>query len=182
MSDILPCQFEPIVPHNLTPASDTNKMAGRLLLRSSRYILLVLFVSSLWPTKNTTNLLPNQMSLFVALKLDSKTFPGRNSDPQMHSRGHALPPCLKIKSALSISKIGMSALCLVILSGDVSLNPGPSGGLTIGNDMAISPPSISSSNEDSHSEFSDDSSSVDLDSSLLSDSECDLHTYFDLGL
>jgi len=63
-------------------------------------------------------------SLAAAAKLDIKHFPGRNSG--LHRRPHAtdLPPLCKLQAGLKLLNISLAA-SLVVLAGDVSLNPGP---------------------------------------------------------
>jgi len=100
-------------------------MAAGLLSASSRFVLLVLLVSSVWPVLSTHRLLSSHGSVFLALKLDSQASPRDSPLPKNSCCGTTLPPCLKMKAGLYVSKIGMSALFLVLLSGDVCINPGP---------------------------------------------------------
>ena len=101
------------------------KTAAGWLSSSSRVVLLVLRLTSSWPPNRYSDLKNGGQSLFLALKLDSKTFPGRNSGLYSVSRGTDLWPRLKLKAVLFLSRIGMATLMLILLSGDVSVNLGP---------------------------------------------------------
>lgn len=68
--------------------------------------------------------LENQGNVFVDLKLNSISYPGHNSGLPRQSRVVSTEPSLKFQSCIYLANIGLSASLVVLLSGDVSLNPG----------------------------------------------------------
>ena len=64
-------------------------------------------------------------NLFLALKLNSANFPGRNSGLPRRSTGVPSPPSCKLQGSIYLANISLSAAFLVLLAGDVSSNPGP---------------------------------------------------------
>ena len=63
-------------------------------------------------------------SLAVASNADVKLFPGRNSGLHGRSRPHDVPQLCKLQAGLKLLNISLAASFLVVLTGDVSLNPG----------------------------------------------------------
>ena len=64
-------------------------------------------------------------SLAVASNADVKLFPGRNSGLHCRPRTHVVPPLCKLQAGLKLLNISLAASFLVVLAGDVNLNPGP---------------------------------------------------------
>lgn len=64
-------------------------------------------------------------NLFLALNLNSVSFPGRNSGLPRHSTSVASSPSWKLQASIYLANICPSALYLLLLAGDVSSNPGP---------------------------------------------------------
>ena len=64
-------------------------------------------------------------SLAVASNADVKLFPGRNSGLHRRPHAHDVPPLCKLQAGLKLLNISLEASFLVVLAGDVSLNPGP---------------------------------------------------------
>ena len=106
--------------------------------------------------------------------MDKKSFPGRNSGWPRRSRKDGAPPSLKMKAALRLVNALLLSSCIILLAGDVSVNPGP--------DV-----SSSSSNASFSSSFCSTSS---YSSSILNESlwhsssgdDDDAHHFIDLGL
>ncbi|CAB3999980.1 Hypothetical predicted protein [Paramuricea clavata] len=90
------------------------------------FLSLFLLVESFKPCRR---LVKGASCLMCALKLDIKQFPTRNTPGlPRHSPSTtkaSLPPSCKLKVSLHLLKLSMVASSLVLLSGDVSLNPGP---------------------------------------------------------
>ena len=110
----------------------------------------------------------NDNDLFVALKLDSKSFPGRNSGMRRTSHVDKCPPYLKLQIAIGITRASLMATYLIIIAGDVSLNPGPAA-------------SVLDSSLDSIAKSDDES----MDNNCLPstyDEYCDPAGFFNLGL
>ena len=63
----------------------------------------------------------------LALNQDLKQLPGRNSPgfPRHSGCKRSLPISFKLKTGLRLLNMSMAASCLVLLAGDVSINPGP---------------------------------------------------------
>ena len=58
---------------------------------------------------------------------DKSSFPGRNEGlSRQYSTRQRVPPCLKAVAGIYLTKLSLSAGILLLLSGDISLNPGPS--------------------------------------------------------
>ncbi|EDO29189.1 predicted protein [Nematostella vectensis] len=156
-------------------------MTKRHLYASSRFILLVLLLSSLkWFDKPNTSLL-NQSSWFSAFNLGCKVFPSRNCGLQRSSSGPRMPPCLKLRASIYMTKVGICAFSLIILSGDISLNPGP-----FGNSMNVSSSSAFSTTYTDDSDVLSESSIADsdfyVDSSTSDVSDSVISDYFNINL
>ena len=62
----------------------------------------------------------------VALKVDKRNYPGRNSSGcSRHSRGSRYPPFSKVKAGIYLISATLTASYFILLAGDVSENPGP---------------------------------------------------------
>ena len=95
-------------------------LSGLLVLFLSLFLLLELSKPHPKITKGTS-------SIMLDLKLDVKQFPGRNTSgfPRRSRRRASLTPSVKLKIGLHLLNASMAASCLILLAGDVSLNPGP---------------------------------------------------------
>ena len=131
------------------------------------------------PSKNVLD----DDALFLALKLNSNSYSSRNSALHRRSSVESFPPCLKLKAGIFLTTTNLSAVYLVLLSGDVSLNPGPSVYVSDSSDVS----GFDSDSEDT----SCDMSGTHYSYSTCSDTECssddgdnycDPYPYFDLGL
>lgn len=67
----------------------------------------------------------NNGSVFVALKLNSVSFPGRNSGLPRRSNVAPTSPFWTFQNCIYLANVSLSASLLVLLAGDVSSNPGP---------------------------------------------------------
>ena len=66
-------------------------------------------------------------NLMVASGGDKSSCPGRNEGLSRHySTRQRVPPCLKAVAGIYLTKLSLSVGILLLLSGDISLNPGPS--------------------------------------------------------
>ena len=98
-----------------------SRLSGILVI----FLSLFLLVESYKPCQR---LAKGASCLLYALKLDVKQFPTRNTPslPRHSSTTKAsLPPSCKLKVGLHLLKLSLVASSLVLLSGDVSINPGP---------------------------------------------------------
>ena len=65
-------------------------------------------------------------NVYILNGLDIKHFPSRNSGlPRKYDEELHVSPSLKCATAISVTRLSMSAGFLALLAGDVSLNPGP---------------------------------------------------------
>lgn len=103
-------------------------MAERCLPWFSLHLVLFLSLYLLLESPKLHPTVPKgALSVMFDLKLDVKHFPGRNTPglPRHSRRRVILPPSLKLKIGLHLLRASITASCLIILAGDVSLNPGP---------------------------------------------------------
>ena len=104
----------------------TERRLSRLSTILVVFLSLFLLVESFKPCRR---LVKGASCLMCALKLDIKQFPTRNTPGlPRHSPSTtkaSLPPSCKLKVSLHLLKLSVVASSLVLLSGDVSLNPGP---------------------------------------------------------
>ncbi|XP_031563635.1 uncharacterized protein LOC116299143 [Actinia tenebrosa] len=148
-------------------------MARRAVLLSSRFYLIFLMLFVILNSQKPTRKLNNHAIItYVSNGLDVKQFPSRNSRlSRSCSNKQQMPPSLKFKAGVFISKAGFLALSLVVLAGDVSVNPGPD---------ALNVSFLSDTNSTGTDYESDlDSTSVEFPSD---DEFCDPYPFFDLGL
>ena len=62
----------------------------------------------------------------VALKVDKRNYPGRNSSGcSRHSHDSRHPPSCKVKAGIYLINATLTASYFILLAGDVSENPGP---------------------------------------------------------
>ena len=136
-------------------------------------------------------ILTNDGSVFLGLHLNCKVFHGRNNGLTRYSCGDYWPPCLQARAGLLVAKLGLVALSLVLLSGDVSINPSPYPNLNLPNDTGSTSVSFLFVSTDSvHDEASlsfDYGNSSTEPNFILSDADsdceyCDSSPYFDIGL
>ena len=100
--------------------------AGHVLYKLSISIITVLFISLILTTEMDKNLAHDASSIFVMTEAHIRTFPSRNSGMkrQQCSTGIKSPSC-KVNAGIKLMKLSLGASYLVLLAGDVSLNPGP---------------------------------------------------------
>ena len=97
----------------------------------SASLILFLTLAVLLNSQKPANKIPKDCaSIAVALKADQKIYPTRNLSRQTlfrrSSKNHnGLPPVLKTKAIINLLNITLATSYLVLLSGDVSSNPGP---------------------------------------------------------
>ena len=158
-----------------------------MLRAGSRSLILVLLVSSFLSLNDTRISRLSTKSVFLALRLDSKVFPSRNMGPRRNSCCSSIPPCLKLRAALYMSRVGMTALSLMVLCGDVNPNPGPPSivGPEIECHVGTNHSFSSISSADSEDEDSESLSSMNSSFAHNDDSDgeyCDPSSYYDIGL
>lgn len=102
-------------------------MISVFLQRVSVLLVLVLSYSLLLKSlKIDAGSSKSALCIMIALKLDVKLYPSRNTPG--FSRNSSVTHCpipYKVKAGLYIFKTTLAASCLVLLAGDVSPNPGP---------------------------------------------------------
>ena len=64
-------------------------------------------------------------NFFLALNLNSASFPGRNSGLPRRSTSVASSPSWKLQASIYLANVSLSASYLLLLAGDVSSKPGP---------------------------------------------------------
>ena len=98
---------------------------GRLLSRSATLVMLMVVELLLQSSVQRVKIINPSSSLAVALNADVTLFPDRNSGLHRRPRTHDVPPLCKLQAGLKLLNISLAASFLVVLAGDVSLNPGP---------------------------------------------------------
>ena len=98
---------------------------GRLLSRSATLVMLMVVELLLQSSVQRVKIINPSLSLAVASNADVKLFPGRNSGLHRCPCTHDVPPLCKLQAGLKLLNISLAASFLVVLAGDVSLNPGP---------------------------------------------------------
>lgn len=98
-------------------------MDGRFF-RSSCSRSIILLITTLGLSVHGSDTTTSHSNLFLALKLASKTFPGRNCGLARSSRESQTPTCLKLRSSILLTKSTFAASYLIMLAGDISSNPG----------------------------------------------------------
>ena len=98
---------------------------GRLLSRSATLVMLMVAELLLQSSVQRVKIINPSSSLAVASNADVKLFPGRNSGLHRRPRTHDVPPLCKLQAGLKLLNTSLAASFLVVLAGDVSLNPGP---------------------------------------------------------
>ena len=97
---------------------------GRQLWSSVAFTIFLVFTAYLLLPKSTSSYLKTY-SLHVCAGLDKKIFPGRNSGWPRRSRKVGLSPSLKLNAALQLANALLLSSLIILLAGDVSINPGP---------------------------------------------------------
>lgn len=153
-------------------------MSGGRSHRCFGFLLLVLLLTSLRGNQHDSTIFSSDSSLYMGLRLDTKSYHRANSGYARSQRDIKVPPSLQLQNGLFVVRAGLTALSLIILAGDVSLNPGPVlTGVDTGN-LSFSSSVDDFSSADSETDFEDVSTA-----SLSSDDEhCDPYPFFDLGL
>ena len=100
-------------------------MASGWLSRCCASLVLFLLLTMSLNMSSAPQSLLSDENLFLALKLNSANFPGRNSGLPRRSTGVPSPPSCKLQGSIYLANITLSAAFLVLLAGDVSSNPGP---------------------------------------------------------
>ena len=76
------------------------------------------------PSEEYSNTTTSHSNFFLALKLESKTFPWRNCGLARSSRESQTPTCLKLRNSILLTKSTFAAIYLIMLAGDINSNPG----------------------------------------------------------
>ena len=101
-------------------------MAGSQLLSHSATLVMLMVVELLLQSSvQRVKIINPSLSLAVASNADVKRFPGRNSGLHRCPCTHDVLPLCKLQAGLKLLNISLAASFLVVLAGDVSLNPGP---------------------------------------------------------
>ena len=142
---------------------------------------MVFLFTALWSSAGVCDTPLNGDSLFLALNLDTKVFPTRNSGLVRHSRVDDTPTSLKVQAGVFVARTSLTAISLIVLANDESLNPGPSNG-PAANISRRRDSSVSSYDEDSMSCESEESNMSKVSFTASDDEYCDPYPFFDLGL
>ena len=90
------------------------------------FILVLTLILILEPSKSSNKISNARSSLVVALKVDKRNYPGRNSSGcSRHSHDSRHPPSCKVKAGIYLINATLTASYFILLAGDVSENPGP---------------------------------------------------------
>lgn len=101
-------------------------MAGGRLLRCCATLAMFMVVELLLQASvQRVKIVNPSSSLAVASNADVKLFPGWNSGLNRRSGARDVPSLRKLQAGLKLLNISLAASFLVVLAGDVSLNPGP---------------------------------------------------------
>ena len=100
-------------------------MAIGWLSRCSASLVLVLLFATSLNISSVPERLFDDGNLFLALNLNSASFPGRNSGLPRRSTRIASSPSWKLQAPIYLANVSLSASYLLLLAGDVSSNPGP---------------------------------------------------------
>ena len=90
---------------------------GRLLSRSATLVMLMIVELLLQSSVQRVKIINPSSSLAIASNADAAT--------RRRPRTHDVPPLCKLQADLKLLNISLAASFLVVLAGDVSLNPGP---------------------------------------------------------
>ena len=90
---------------------------GRLLSRSATLVILMVVELLLQSSVQRVKIINPSSSLAIASNADAAT--------RRRPRTHDVPPLCKLQADLKLLNISLAASFLVVLAGDVSLNPGP---------------------------------------------------------
>ena len=101
-------------------------MAGCKSLSLRRLLLIFVLIQIICTSILAEHVTKAASSVIIATKADILYFPSRNSGmSRRYKPNQTIPPCWKVKAVLNLVNLSMCAGYLVLLSGDVSLNPGP---------------------------------------------------------
>ena len=90
------------------------------------FILVLTLILILEPSKSSNKIPNTRSSSVVALKVDKRNYPGRNSSGcSRHSHDSRHPPSCKVKAGIYLINATLTASYFILLAGDVSENPGP---------------------------------------------------------
>ena len=99
---------------------------GRVLYKLSVSTIIVLFISLILITEPDKNLANDVTSIFNVTNMDIHTLASRNSGIKRRQCSTGIKsPSRKVSAGINLMKLFLGASYLVLLSGDVSLNPGP---------------------------------------------------------
>ena len=103
---------------------------GRWSFALSRYLSILFLLSTIISSLRVCRVSNPAAALLVAFNGDRLNVPSRNHCSSRHySTSPSSPPFWKARAGLKLVKLSLCAGYLVLLSGDVSLNPGPVNGL-----------------------------------------------------
>lgn len=96
------------------------------LFRLSVFVLLLLLIMVVLKSRHEGNINIDVSSMFLAFGRDKVLYPSRNSGLSRRYRtSSCVPSCVKASAVLYLAKMTMCAGYLILLAGDVSINPGP---------------------------------------------------------
>ena len=103
---------------------------GRWPFVLSRYLSFLFLLSTIISSLHVYRVSNPTAAFLVAFNGDRYYVPDRNHCSSRHySASPSIPPCWKARAGLKLVRLSLCAGYLVLLSGDVSLNPGPVNGL-----------------------------------------------------
>lgn len=103
---------------------------GRWPFALSRYLSLLFLLSTIISSLHIYRVSNPSAAFLVAFNGNRYYVPDRNHCSSRHySASPSIPPCWKARAGLKLVRLSLCAGYLVLLSGDVSLNPGPVNGL-----------------------------------------------------
>ena len=103
---------------------------GRWSFALSRYLSILFLLLTINSSLRVCRVSNPAAALLVAFNGDRLIVPSRNHCSSRHySSSPSTPPFWKARVGLKLVKLSLCAGYLVLLSGDVSLNPGPVNGL-----------------------------------------------------
>ena len=113
-------------------------MAPRRIFVASTIFILYLYLYAIIDSGNTVNDATEISTILISTGGDVMKYPSRNSgDLPRRSRNPSISTALKLKAGMQLLKISLTAYSIILLAGDVSINPGPQPNLasTVPNDF-----------------------------------------------
>ena len=113
-------------------------MAARRIFVASTIFILYLYLYAFIDSGNTVNDATEISTILISTGGDVMKYPSRNSgDLPRRSRNPSISTALKLKAGMQLLKISLTAYSIILLAGDVSINPGPQPNLasTVPNDF-----------------------------------------------